>query len=130
MASSVWNSTTRSTFFAHELVSVPECDSWLVLVVYDNQLDVCLIGSGQQAVQHFAREGADRPLCRVAEAVAPAPFDFERKAVAADVDFFEEAAEMERVQQAEAAALAQARARHDIAEAQHLTWRCKRLEHL
>ena len=130
MDSSVWNSITRSTPLADQVLGVAERDPRLVAVVDHDQLDLLALGGALQPEQHLARERAVLSLGRVADPVALAPPDLGGEPVAVAVDLLQEAAVVQRVEQPEAHALAEARAVHDVAQAQRLAAVLERPQHL
>src|SRR5262249_32300757 len=101
---------------------------WLVAVIDDNQLEMFAFGRTDEPHVHFAREGTVLALRGVSDAIPFAGANLGGQTVPAIVEFFHEAAVMERVEQAEAHAVAQARALHHVAKAQNFSGRLKRLQ--
>ena len=115
--------------FFDEVVGVAQCDLRLIAVVDGEQFDVLAFGGARQAVAHLAIERGVLALRGIADAVEPPPADFGRQPVVILADLIQEAALVQRVEQAETHALVVAGASHDIAQAQYVARGLKGLEH-
>ena len=116
---------------ANQLLGVAERDLRLIAVVDDDQLDLLAFGGAQQALVDFAREGAVLLALRgIADAIALAAADFGGQAIAVRVDLLDQAAIVQRVEQAEAHPLGEAGAIHHVAQAERFAGRLERAQDL
>ena len=112
-----------------QVVRAAQRDLRLVAVVHHDQFHVLALGGAHQAVAHLAVERGVLPLGRVPDAVEPPAPHLARQPVVILADLVQEAALVQRIEQAETHALVEARARHHIAQSQHIAGRLKCLQH-